>query len=97
MILLDDVILDLKIEKSKYKACKEEEKNNADKFEELLDRLPQKKDRDFINKHESNIFIIASAERSYIYYQGYKDCIKLLKILEMQKNKNWYWKIFKLY
>lgn len=82
MILLDDVILDLKIENSEYKACKEEEKNNADKFEELLDRL-SKKDRDFINKHESNIFIIASAEQSYIYYRGYKYCIKFLKTLEM--------------
>ena len=80
--LLDDVISDLKIENTEYKACKEDEKNNADKFDELLDRLP-KEDRDFINKHESNIFNIASAEQSYIYYRGYKDCIKLLKILEM--------------
>lgn len=48
---LDDVILDLKIENSEYEACKEEEKNNADKFEELFDRL-SKEDRDFINKHE---------------------------------------------
>ena len=42
MILLDDVILDLKMENFEYKACKEEKKNNADKFEELLDRLPKK-------------------------------------------------------
>ncbi|CDB24024.1 unknown [Clostridium sp. CAG:557] len=80
--LLDYIISEWEVENSEYKACKEEEKNNADKFEELLDRL-SKKDRDFINKHESNIFIIASAEQSYIYYRGYKYCIKFLKTLEM--------------
>ena len=37
--LLDDVISDLKIENQEYKACKEEEKNNADKFDELLERV----------------------------------------------------------
>ena len=78
--LLDGIVTDLRRQNPEYKACREDEKNSVDKFEEVLDRL-QKDDRDFIKKHEMNIFNISAIEQSYLYYRGYLDCIKLLKIL----------------
>ena len=78
--LLDGIVTDLRRQNPKYKACREDEKNSAYQFEEVLDRLP-KEDRDFIKKHEMNIFNISAIEQSYIYYRGYVDCIKLIKVL----------------
>ncbi len=77
---LGEVISDLENKNPEYKAFKKDEKNSVDKFDEVVDRM-QKDDRDFIKKHERNVFNIAAAEQSYIYYRGYKDCVKLLKIL----------------
>lgn len=78
--MLDSVISDLEKKNREYKMCKKDERDNVDKFDEVVDRMP-KEDRDFIKKHEMNVFNIAAAEQSYIYYRGSKDCIKLLKIL----------------
>lgn len=78
--MLDGVISDLEKKNREYEMCKKDERDNVDKFDEVVDRMP-KEDRDFIKKHEMNIFNIAAAEQSYVYYRGYKDCVKLLKIL----------------
>lgn len=71
--LLDGVISDLENKNAEYKTCKKNERDNVDKFDELVDRMP-KEDRHFIKKHEMNVFNIAAAEQI-------KDCVKLLKIL----------------
>ena len=68
--LLDGIVSDLRRQNPEYKACREDEKDNVDKFEEVLDRLP-KEDR----------FNISAIEQNYIYYRGYVDCVKLLKTL----------------
>ncbi|MEI3542115.1 MAG: hypothetical protein V8P98_04845 [Acutalibacteraceae bacterium] len=77
---LDDVISDLEKKNPEYKECKKDEKKSVDKFGEVIDRMP-KEDQDFIKKHEMNVFNIMAMEQSYVYYRGYKDCVKLLKIL----------------
>ncbi len=77
---LDDVISDLEKKNPEYKECKKDEKKSVDKFSEVIDRMP-KEDQDFIKKHEMNVFNIMAMEQSYVYYRGYKDCVKLLKIL----------------
>ncbi len=77
---LDDVISDLEKKNPEYKECKKDEKKSVDKFSEVIDRIP-KEDQDFIKKHEMNVFNIMAMEQSYVYYRGYKDCVKLLKIL----------------
>ncbi len=43
---LDDVISDLEKKNPEYKACKKDERDNANKFDEVVDRMP-KEDRDF--------------------------------------------------
>ena len=77
---LDDVISDLEKKNPEYKECKKDEKKSVDQFGEVIDRMP-KEDQDFIKKHEMNVFNIMAMEQSYVYYRGYKDCVKLLKIL----------------
>ncbi len=61
--LLDGVISDLEKKNPEYKACKKDERDNVDKFDEVVDRM-LKEDRDFIGKHEMNVFNIAAAEQS---------------------------------
>lgn len=44
---LEDVISDLEKKNTEYKACKKDDRDNVDKFNEVVDRMP-KEDRDFI-------------------------------------------------
>ncbi len=78
--MLDDIISDLENKSPEYKACKKDESDNIDKFDEMIGRM-SKEDIDFLKKHEMNVFNISAAEQSYIYYRGYKDCVRLLKII----------------
>lgn len=78
--MLDGVISDLEKKNREYKMCKKDKQDNVDTFDEVVD-IMAKENRDFIEKHEMNVFNIAAAEQSYIYYRGYKDCVELLKIL----------------
>ncbi len=80
--LLDGVISDLTKENEEYKAFKNDERKTVDQFDEVLDRMA-KEDRDFIKKHEMNVFNMIAIEQSYIYHRGFKDCIKLLKLMEI--------------
>ncbi len=65
-VMIDSVISDLEKKKREYKMCKKEELDNVNKFDEVVDRIP-KEDRDFIKKHEINVFNIAVSKQSYIY------------------------------
>ncbi len=78
--MLDNIISDLESRSPEYKAYKKNESGNIDKFDEMIGRM-SKEDIDFLKKHEMNVFNISTAEQSYIYYRGYKDCVRLLKII----------------
>lgn len=59
-------------------------KNHAEsskKYEKILDTLSDK-DRDFLEKFKDEMYEIESRMEEWIYWQGYKDCIKLLKMIE---------------
>ena len=38
---LDDVISDLEKKNREHEMCKKDEKDNADKFDEMVDRMPK--------------------------------------------------------
>lgn len=76
----DDIISDLENRRPGYKACKKDESDNIDKFDEMIGRM-LKEDIDFLKKHDMNAFNIYAVEQSYIYYRGYKDCVRLFKII----------------
>lgn len=40
------------------------------------------KDRDFLEKFKDETYEIDSRVEEWLYLQGYKDCIKLLKMIE---------------
>jgi hypothetical protein len=53
----------------------------SQKFEDFLDTL-NSKDRQFLENYKSEGYLADSIEREWLYLQGYKDCIKLLKMIE---------------
>ena len=53
---------------------------------EQLHKLKTKlseEERKCIEKYENNHFIIRDLERSWLYLQGYRDCIKFLKLFKV--------------
>ena len=53
----------------------------SEKFENLLKTLSSK-DREFLESYKDECNLADSIETEWIYLQGYKDCIKLLKMIE---------------
>ena len=59
-------------------------KNHAEaskKYEKILNTLSDK-DREFLESYKDECNLADSIETEWIYLQGYKDCIKLLKMIE---------------
>lgn len=79
---LNDIIDDLKEKKSEYAACRKYLKDNCDKVKKILEKLPEA-DKKFILKYESEYFNRVASEQEEFYYCGYRDCIKILKHLNI--------------
>ena len=59
-------------------------KNHAEaskKYEKILDTLSDE-DREFLEKFKDEMYQIEGRIEEWLYLQGYKDCIKLLKMIE---------------
>lgn len=59
-------------------------KNHAEdsnRYEEILDTLSNE-DREFLEKFKDDMYEIENRIEEWICWQGYKDCIKLLKMIE---------------
>ena len=80
--MLNDAIIDLKKNNPEYAKCKKFVQENDDKVRATIDGLPKDK-RKLINKYEANEFNISAIEQGEFYYRGYRDCIKILKWLEI--------------
>ncbi len=78
--MIEDTLSNLKLENTEYRKCQENERNNVKTVAVILNKLSAE-DKEIMNKHEMDIFHISAFEQSYLYKQGYIDCIKLLKIL----------------
>ena len=60
-------------------------KNHAEeskRYEKILDTLSDK-DRGFLEKFKDETYEIESRVEEWLYWQGHKDCIKLLKMIEV--------------
>lgn len=51
-------------------------------FYDTLDKLFDE-DKKLLSRHEMNMFTITAAEQSFLYKQGWHDCIKLLKMTKI--------------
>ena len=67
----------LKKQNAEYASCKDDEKNIAKTMNKLINKLSDE-DKKLLNKHEMNMFTIAALEQSFLYKQGWHDCIKFL-------------------
>lgn len=59
-------------------------KNHAEdskRYEKILDALSNE-DREFLEKFKDEMYRIEGRIEEWLYLQGYKDCIKLLKMIE---------------
>ncbi len=65
-----------------YNKSYKEQRELEKKLSELKSRLSET-DKNFIEKYENNIFIIRAAEQSWLYLQGYRDCVKFLKLFKV--------------
>ena len=68
---------------AEYAQCKEEIKNNnLGAIGEIMNKLSDK-DKELLDKNAMNEFTISAIEQSFLYKQGWRDCINFLKILKI--------------
>ena len=79
---IEESIENLREANPKYAKCYKEQRENGKRFDELKSKLSEA-DRVFIEKCENNNFIIRAVEQSWLYLQGYRDCIKFLKLFKV--------------
>ncbi len=54
----------------------------SQEYEAVLKNLPQK-DMKIVEEFTSDMFRIIGREQDWIYLQGYKDCVKFLRMIEL--------------
>ena len=79
---IEESIENLREANPKYAKCYKEQRESGKRFDELKSKLSEA-DRKFIEKCENNNFIIRALEQSWLYLQGYRDCIKFLKLFKV--------------
>lgn len=72
----------LKKQNAEYTSCKDNEKNSVKTMDELMDKLSDE-DKKLLSRHEMNMFTITTAEQSFLYKQGWHDCIRFLKMTKI--------------
>ncbi|SKC76697.1 hypothetical protein [Maledivibacter halophilus] len=78
----EDVIKNLRSTNKEYSELVRNKIEESTKIQEILKSLNDE-DRSFILKNKDCIGRIEWIERETLYLQGYRDCIKLLNILEL--------------
>ena len=67
---------------AEYAHYKKEIKNNLNAVDEIINKLSDE-DKELMNKNDMNGFTISAIEQNFLYKQGWSDCIKFLKMLEI--------------
>lgn len=67
---------------SEYNNNYKQQRELENQLSELKARLSER-DKNFIEKYENNIFVIRAIEQSWLYLQGYRDCVKFLKLFRV--------------
>ena len=78
---MNDCYIKLKEVDENYRNIKSARVNASKRYEDFLENL-NTKDKEFLENYESEGYLADSIEREWLYLQGYKDCIKLLKMIE---------------
>lgn len=79
-VFIEESIENLRETNQEYGKSYKEQKGLENQLSELKSRLSET-DQKFIEKYENNIFIIRAIEQGWLYLQGYRDCMKLLKLI----------------
>ncbi len=79
--LMQDSIKNLKECDENYKYMCSNNANVSNRFYDLFQNFSEK-DKKFAESFLEEKLLLDSIEQDWIYLQGYKDCIKLLKLIE---------------
>lgn len=74
-------IHNLRKEDNEYNELRKTHITISDKKDIVLEEMTQK-DKETIKQYIDEIFKINSIEQQHIYLQGYRDCMKLLKLVK---------------
>ena len=78
---MNDSYIKLKESDENYRNIKSARIKASKRYEDFLENL-NAKDKEFLESYDSEGCLVDSIEREWLYLQGYKDCVKLLKIIE---------------
>ncbi len=78
----EDIMKNLRDNDKEYSELLRNNVEESIKIREILKSLNDE-DREFILKNKDGTGRIEWIEREILYFQGYKDCIKLLNVLEL--------------
>lgn len=67
---------------AEYARCKEGIKNNLGTVDEILNKLSDE-DKELLDQNAMDEFTISAIEQSFLYKQGWSDCINFLKMLKI--------------
>ena len=81
-IKIEKILDDIERKNLEYARYRMYSDKNCEKYVEIVSRLPEK-ERDFINEYGNNSYKMNVIERKEIYYRGYQDCMKFLKLFGM--------------
>lgn len=65
-----------------YNKSYKEQRELENQLSKLKSRLSET-DKNIIERYENSVFIIRDAEQSWLYLQGYRDCVKFLKLFKV--------------
>lgn len=65
-----------------YNKSYKEQRELENQLSKLKSRLSET-DKNIIERYENGVFIIRALEQSWLYLQGYRDCVRFLKLFKV--------------
>ena len=78
--LQQESLLDLKKADPEYNDLRAAHAEASKEYEAILGDLPRK-DMKFMEKYVNDIYELIDREQTWVYLQGYKDCVKFLRFI----------------
>lgn len=78
--LIEESIEELKKHDDEYKNLIDGKSKDITKLSEIFSKLSES-DKKFIDEYEDSIFAMRAIEQEWLYLQGYRDCMKFLKLV----------------
>jgi len=78
----DEALINYNKDNEIYKSLKKTNTLNSIQLEKAITNLDQK-NIEIIHNYNESVYKLDDMEKDMLYLQGYKDCVKLLKLIEL--------------